>query len=363
MDVGIVGCGVIAAHHLNCLLKRRDVRQILLADTNRARARAVASRFGLKGVHPDLESMVAAQPLDVVHVLTPPMSHAELAIRAMELGAHVLVEKPMAVTERQAEAMLSASRRHAVMLAVGHNLLCDPLVRRAQQIVESGRLGRIVHVDCTHVFDLERIGLDHRNNGSGGHWSLALPGGPMMDHVPHPASLLLQFLGRPERISVVAKNRGLLPGTLPDELRVLVDADDITGTLSVSFGIRPDALSLHIYGTEMSLHANISNMAMVVSRNRRGNMKLLRAVDNVSQAWQLLWETAAGVCKLATKRAGPPGDVGPLITGFYDSIENGQSPGRRPDEQPSGECERQPFSAEFGREVARFLDMVQAQME
>src|SRR5262245_33425768 len=91
--VGLVGAGYVSSYHLRALKSLEYVNVVGIADSNKASAQKIAAEFEIPGVFSSLEEMAAAQP-DVVHVLTPPASHRELAIRAMEMGCHVLVEKP-----------------------------------------------------------------------------------------------------------------------------------------------------------------------------------------------------------------------------------------------------------------------------
>src|SRR5688572_25863357 len=92
--VALVGAGYVSTHHIRALQTLPHVRIVGIADTAFDRADALARRFGIAGVYANLADMRAARP-DVVHVLTPPSSHARLAIEALEMGCDVFVEKPM----------------------------------------------------------------------------------------------------------------------------------------------------------------------------------------------------------------------------------------------------------------------------
>ena len=81
---------------------------------------------------------------EVVHILTPPQTHASLALRALDAGCHVFVEKPMATSAQDAEAMLASARAKGLTLCVDHNRLFDPVVERAREMVERGTIGQVV---------------------------------------------------------------------------------------------------------------------------------------------------------------------------------------------------------------------------
>jgi predicted dehydrogenase len=343
MHIGVVGCGVIAHYHIPHLLKLRSVESVTLADFDERRAKAVAARYGLRQVFPDQATMLREQPPTAVHILSPPATHAGLAIQAMEAGCHVLVEKPMALFPEEAEAMIAAAEANGVHLCVDHNLLFGPVVSRLMRWKEDGSFGKILHVEVRFSFDISRTEhlLTEEN------WVFRLPGGPLADYLPHPASLLLAFLKEPAGVTALAKSHGHLLGGHADELRLLVDGGEATGLVSVSLGSKPDCITVDVYGTEMSAHANLSNLSLVRRRQSRLPKKLSRAADSLGHAAQLLSSTILNTARVLSGRAAPPGDVGEVIAGFYRSIENGAVP---------------PITGEEGMGVVRLMNDVWSQM-
>jgi predicted dehydrogenase len=324
VNVGVLGCGLIAAYHIPHILRDKRVTRLSIADLDQSQAARIAERYAIKHVYSDFESMNKAQTLDVVHILTPPQTHADLAIKAMEAGCHTLVEKPMALTVADADAMVKSARKNGVKLGIDHNFLFNPVVVAAQSLVESGAVGHIAHVEVHYNFDIKRVSSKGTNLEL--HWSSNLLAGLTSDLLPHSASLLLQFMGSPTGVYAVQKSNDLLPNQAIDELRVLADSERATGLLSLSMGARPDCFTLTIYGTEMSIHANLSNMTLVKRRNRNVPRAAVRVLDNVEQAMQILGCTFANTFKIMTGKVGPPGDVGPAIADFYTSIESNSEP-------------------------------------
>jgi predicted dehydrogenase len=244
----------------------------------------------------------------------------------MESGCHVLVEKPMALTLEEADAMVAAARKNSVKLCVDHNNLWEPLMMRARQLVEEGKAGKVLHVDVYYYFDIKRMHVHNANNSSKMNWIFNLPGGLLFDLLPHPVSILLHFLKGPVKIWAVAKHNGILADGLPDELRALFSTAHATGNLSVSMGIKPDCITITIYGTEMTIHVNLSNMTLITRKNKAIPKKILRAVDNIDQAVQLLSCTFINGLKVLMGMMPTPDDVGAVIINFYKSIENGALP-------------------------------------
>ena len=347
MKVGIVGCGQIAAIHIPYVRSQPNVRIVGITDVSERRAREMAARFGISNVYRTLGDLLDAQRPEVVHILTPPQTHAPLAIEAMVAGCHVLVEKPMAVNLAEAEAMETTARRHGVKLCVDHNHLFDPAVVRAGAMVRSGTIGQIVWVETFEGFDVGNPDNPYVKPGSADHWVHELPGGIFQNLAPHPLYLLLAFLDPPKGIRAVALKTGRVPTSFADELRVLVTSDNGLGCFMVSLSIQPFMKYVHLYGTEGSLYANLTTNSLTLLRNRQLPRALARGMRGIDEGLQLLAGTVANTVKVATGRLRSYPGLGILINEFYQSIE---------EDRPS------PVDGEAGREVVRILDLVWEQI-
>ena len=90
--------------------------------------------------------MAAAKP-QAIHILTPPASHCALTLEALEMGCHVLVEKPMADTAEECDQMIAKAKATGRVLSVGHSARMDPIVLKALELVKRGACGDILSVD------------------------------------------------------------------------------------------------------------------------------------------------------------------------------------------------------------------------
>jgi predicted dehydrogenase len=347
MKVGIIGCGHIATTHIPYVLAQPDAKIVGLADASAGRAKELATRFGIADVYPSLRGLLDARQPDVVHILTPPQTHAALAMEAMEAGCHVLVEKPMAVNLAEAETMEAVARRCGVKLCVDHNHLFDPAFVRAKALVEQGAIGQPVWVESFEGFDVGAPDNPYAKPGSADHWAHQLPGGIFQNLAPHPAYLLLAFLGSPTSLQAVAQKTGRVPTAFADELRVLVRAEEGLGCFMVSLSIQPFMKYVHIYGTEATIYVNLTTNGLTLLKNRRLPRALARGMRGLEEGVQLLSGTVANAVRVATGRLRPYPGLGVLIKEFYHSIAEDRPP---------------PVDSVAGREVVRILDLVWEQI-
>jgi predicted dehydrogenase len=127
--------------------------------------------------------------LDAVVIATPPGSHGSIAMHALRAGLHTLVEKPLATTVADAEALVQTANAAGLILMAGHTYEYNPAVRKLKQIISSGELGRILYIDAA------RVSLGRYQNDCNVIWDLA----------PHDISILSYLLGEfPDTVSVWA---------------------------------------------------------------------------------------------------------------------------------------------------------------
>src|SRR4051794_39204873 len=146
VKVGLVGAGYVSTYHARALRSLPFVDIIGIADTDEARALSVAERFQIPRVYPNLQAMAEQQP-DVIHVLTPPATHAALVLEALDMGCHVFVEKPMAETAADCDLMIQRAHERGLVLSVNHSARMDPIVLRALKLVRDGALGDVTGAD------------------------------------------------------------------------------------------------------------------------------------------------------------------------------------------------------------------------
>ncbi|MCR8659501.1 Gfo/Idh/MocA family protein [Paenibacillus endoradicis] len=142
--VAVIGCGSISKYrHIPEYAGNADVELVAFVDPIIERAELYANEHGAQAFT-DYKEMLAAVKPDAVSVCTPNFLHAEMTIEAAKAGAHVLVEKPMAVTDAEAVAMIEVTTANKVKLMVGHNQRFVPAHEKAKEVLKSGILGKVL---------------------------------------------------------------------------------------------------------------------------------------------------------------------------------------------------------------------------
>lgn len=149
LKVGIIGCGSIARQrHGYEYYHNPDVEILGFFDRRPERAAALVELYGGR-VYGSADEMLSDAQIDAVSVCQANSAHADMTIRALRAGKHVLCEKPMAVTAEECEAMLAAAAESGRRLMIGHNQRLAPAHRKAREILASGQLGRVISFQST----------------------------------------------------------------------------------------------------------------------------------------------------------------------------------------------------------------------
>ncbi len=199
---GLVGAGVVSEMHLDAIAALDDVELVGIASLNVGAAEARAREHGCRAFGASDELL--AEGLDVVVVATPHPSHADLTIAALETGAHVLCEKPLAPEVRDADAMIAAAERAGRLIGVCFQQRFRPVIAAARTLIDDGRLGSLVRASI--VDPLYRPNAYYRAADWRGTWK-GEGGGLLLNQASHTLDLLCHLAGPPEIVWGVAQRR------------------------------------------------------------------------------------------------------------------------------------------------------------
>ena len=187
------GAGIFNSHGL--VLKEGPFQLIALADINAQAAAARGAEYACPA-YTDVHKMLAECAPQVAVVTTPHPFHAQLAIDAMNAGAHVLVEKPIAVQAGEADAMIETAERTGRLLTVSFQQRFRPDIRAAHALIQEGRLGKLQYVGMT--FTWPRTAAYFKFAGWRGTWK-GEGGGVLLNQAPHNLDMLCHLVGMPSR--------------------------------------------------------------------------------------------------------------------------------------------------------------------
>lgn len=199
LRAAVVGAGFIATRgHLPALQLHPETETVALVDVNEERGRAVAAEFGIPAVYASFDAMLREARPDIAIIGTPNSFHAPQTIAALESGAHVLVEKPMALTAADAQRMADAARRHGRVLTVGVHNRYRPEVEYLKDLIDAGELGGIYYgkISMLRRRGIPGYGSWFTNKDLAG-------GGALMDIGVHMVDLATWLMGNPRPVSVM----------------------------------------------------------------------------------------------------------------------------------------------------------------
>lgn len=168
LGVCIVGCGHMGTIHAEHWDSLPEARVVAVVDILENRARELADLYDLDAWYLDHQPAVSIEEVDVVSVCVPTCYHPEITIFAAEQGKHVLCEKPIALTLREAEAMIRASEQGGVKLGLGFMRRHSPITPELQKWLSAGHLGRPVMYHATDVREIRPKREMHAAYANGG---------------------------------------------------------------------------------------------------------------------------------------------------------------------------------------------------
>jgi len=158
LNVGVLGCGFWGSNHARVFSELDSCNLIAVADINAERSSAIGRKYHIEW-YADASKLIDRKDIEFISICTPTITHAELALEAIEAGKHVLVEKPMTNTLEEAEEVTRSASRQNVKVMVGFIERFNPAVRKAEEIIKNGEIGDIVIASSRRVSRWpERIG-------------------------------------------------------------------------------------------------------------------------------------------------------------------------------------------------------------
>jgi len=196
----IIGAGMVARYHATAIERTPGARLVAVGRSDLARAEETATQFGVPCLA-DYTALLARDDVDAVCICTPSGLHAEQTIAAARAGKHVLVEKPMALTLADADAMIAACAQAGVRMGVALQRRTEPEFQRLQAAIAAGELGRLVLGSISMPYLRRQSYYD--SAAWRGTWALD-GGGALMNQGIHLVDLLLWLAGDAAEVRATA---------------------------------------------------------------------------------------------------------------------------------------------------------------
>jgi predicted dehydrogenase/nucleoside-diphosphate-sugar epimerase len=305
----MVGAGTICELHVAAVKQLApEVELIGITDLDAARAHANAARWGTTA-YKDLDALIAAGA-NVIHVLTPPATHARVATAALENGCHVLIEQPLAEDADDARKLGELARNKGLTATVNHSLLFDPQAKRALDAVAAGALGEVVSVDILRGSEYPPY-----EGGPLPPWYRDA-GYPFRDLGVHCLYLMQALLGPIEAVDADWSSLGGDPNLAFDEWRALVRCRRGLGQFQLSYNTRPLQSQLIIHGTKRVLRVDL----FARFHGKRSKTLLPTAAERLVNAF------VDSIGKLVRKEVQPDQGLRALVGELYRRLAAGEPP-------------------------------------
>ena len=273
LTAAVIGCGAIAQNlHLPGYHKRADVGRIIGVDPEPARLDEVRAAFRVDATYADYRDLLARERPDVVSVCSPNVFHAEQAIAALQAGAHVLLEKPMALslTEARAIAVAAEAAERSVMIGFSHRLYRGN--QKVKALIEAGTIGAPFMV---------RVRFAH--NGPFPGWAKSdwfydparAGGGALLDMGIHAIDLCQWFVGPITAVTALMATLRKPIQVDDNAVLALTFGENALGYIEVGWTSGPGFLGYEIYGDEGSIindYTSLRDLLRVI-RNKRNHFR------------------------------------------------------------------------------------------
>lgn len=191
VEIGVIGAGFAGSIHAKAYAKTPDARVGVIVDQDRDRAEQLAAQVGGR-VETEVEALFRDSAVDLVDIAVPTPLHARFAVAALDAGKHVVIEKPLALTLVDAEAIVRAGERNSKFVMVAHVLRFWPEYVAMREALRSGRLGRPLIATAQRLSNTPQWASWFRDPQA--------TGGAVLDLQIHDLDILNWLFGRPKRV-------------------------------------------------------------------------------------------------------------------------------------------------------------------
>ena len=271
---GIIGVGNISANHAAAIKNTPDAQLVAVATRHAERGQTFATEHGATW-YADYRTLLAQADIDAVAICTPHDLHAPMTIDAAAAHKHVLVEKPMAITTAECDAMIDACERAGVTLGVVFQMRFESLSRQLKSLIDSGKLGRLLWMSANQIW--YRTDEYYRSAPWRGTWARE-GGGVLINQAIHTIDLMLWLTAPDMPTRVTARMKTLNhPIEVEDGVVAILEyADNRLGLIqatTVAYPGYPERLEFHGTHGSALYHKGQGKLEWHISEPREDGME------------------------------------------------------------------------------------------
>jgi len=150
LKYGVIGVGIIGKHHVKCATEIPEINLVAVSDVNERALKEVKDQYGVK-IYKDYHEMIEKENLEAVSICVPHFLHAPITLDVIKMGVHVLVEKPIALSVKEADEMINAAKKHGVKLGVVFQNRTNPLLLYIKDMITKGEVGDMLRAHLTYL--------------------------------------------------------------------------------------------------------------------------------------------------------------------------------------------------------------------
>lgn len=280
----LVGAGSIGRRHLRLLSEREDV-SLCVVESNENSREKIKSEYPSISLYFTMDEAMKTEKLDAFIIATPHALHAPMAIKALDAGINVFCEKPMSDSLSECVAMRNAVERSGKVFSVGFMFRFDPFVLKIKEIIQSGKIGKIVHYYsrfATYNTLLCSVTRHQQNT----------PYSLIMDCI-HDTDLMCFFLGKtPDKVFVNAIKGGDMQLSSPQNVIDTVysfNNKEVLAGIHYNYVQHPQVHTLEIVGDKGYIQGDFMSADITVG-TMDGNVEKISAKREFDNVYRAQWE-------------------------------------------------------------------------
>ena len=318
----VIGTGAISKEHLTFLSTSPRANLVSVCDLSRASAKYAAKEFGASSTYTDYRQMLSEVKPDIVHILTPPHTHKQIAKDCLEAGVHVFCEKPMAPSYDEFQELWQIAQSNRCWLMENQNYCFNEKILAINDLLEAGTLGEIQEVEV-------RIALPVRDGGVFADENLPnpvhkLPAGVVHDFITHLCSLVVRYIPDFERVSAAWSNHGGGELFKYDDLDAIAIGNSAHARIRFSSHTLPSTFSVIVRGSEGYAETDLFQPYLRCVIPRAGKV-LSPIINHFVNGWDLMGSAFINFRNKIMQKT-PYEGLHRLLDRTYEALIEGKNP-------------------------------------